>query len=113
MALLPYLEDLGAVWITPERERLRQAHVEAALMLAEIYFQQGQPAEALRTCQHVIEHEATSESAYRLKMQIHGRLGDKASLIRTYRDCEESLQSLFGLPPSDETQNSSGNWSPE
>jgi ATP/maltotriose-dependent transcriptional regulator MalT len=99
-----YLEDLGATWITPERERLRQAHVEAALMLAEIYFQHGQPAEALRTCQHVIEHEATSESAYRLKMQIHSRLGDKASLIRTYRDCEESLQSLFGLPPSDETQ---------
>jgi hypothetical protein len=37
-------------------------------------------------------------------MQIHGRLGDKASLIRTYRDCEENLQSLFGLPPSSETQ---------
>jgi hypothetical protein len=37
-------------------------------------------------------------------MQIHRRLGDKAGLVRTYRDCEESLQGLFGLPPSEETQ---------
>ena len=100
----PYLEDLGATWIAPERERLRQAHVEASLTLAETYFQQGQPGEALQTCQLVIEREATSEAAYRLKMQIHGRLGDKAALIRTYRDCEENLQTVFGLPPSEETQ---------
>jgi ATP/maltotriose-dependent transcriptional regulator MalT/DNA-binding SARP family transcriptional activator len=100
----PYLEDLGAIWIVPERERLRQAHLQASIKLAELYFQEGQPAAALQTCHEIIEHDSGSEAAYRLKMQIHGRLGDKASLIRTYRDCEENLQSLFGLPPSAETQ---------
>jgi two-component SAPR family response regulator len=99
-----YLEDLGAIWIVPERERLRQAHMRAAITLAELYFQEGQPAAALQTCHEIIGQDATAEAAYRLKMQIHGRLGDKASLIRTYRDCEENLQSLFGLPPSPETQ---------
>jgi len=99
-----YLADLGAIWIVPERERLRQAHMQAAITLAELHFQEGQPAAALETCHEIIGQDATSEAAYRLKMQIHGRLGDKASLIRTYRDCEENLQSLFGLPPSPETQ---------
>ena len=55
-------------------------------------------------CEQVLKQEATSEAAYRLKMQIHRRLGDKAGLVRTYRDCEESLQGVFGLPPSEETQ---------
>jgi ATP/maltotriose-dependent transcriptional regulator MalT len=100
----PYLEDLGAVWIDPERERLRQSHIQACISLAELYFQEGQAGSALQVCQQIIEQDASSEAAYRLKMQIHGRLGDKASLIRTYRDCEENLQSLFGLPPSTETQ---------
>jgi two-component SAPR family response regulator len=100
----PYLQDLGAIWIAPERERLRRAHMQAAMTLAELYFQEGQAAAALQTCHEIIGQDATSEAAYRLKMQIHGRLGDKASLIRTYRDCEENLQGLFGLPPSPETQ---------
>ena len=100
----PYLEDLGAVWIVPERERLRQAHLDASITLAELYFQQGQAAAALQSCSEIIVHDPSWEAAYRLKMQIHGRLGDKASLIRTYRDCEGSLQGLFGLPPSQETQ---------
>jgi two-component SAPR family response regulator len=100
----PYLQDLGGIWIAPERERLRRAHMQAAITLAELHFQEGQATAALQTCHEIIGQDATSEAAYRLKMQIHGRLGDKASLIRTYRDCEESLQSLFGLPPSPETQ---------
>ena len=99
-----YLEDLGAVWVVPERERLHQAFVSACLGLAELHFQQGQLSKALQACEHLLEREATAEAAYRLKMQIHRRLGDKASLIRTYRDCEENLQGVFGMPPSEETQ---------
>jgi LuxR family maltose regulon positive regulatory protein len=100
----PYLEDIGALWVAPERERLRQVYLSAALTLAELYLREGQSTTALEICQRILEQEATSEAAYRLKMQIHRRLGDKASLIRTYRDCEESLREVFGMPPSDETQ---------
>jgi DNA-binding SARP family transcriptional activator len=99
-----YLEDLGAVWVVPERERLHQAFVAASLDLAELHFQQGQMVKALETCQQLLEREPASEAGYRLKMNIHRRLGDKAALIRTYRDCEENLQGIFGLPPSEETQ---------
>jgi len=84
---------------------LRQEHLEGSLTLAELHFQQGQSAEALQTCRDIIDKDATSEAAFRLMMQIHQRVGDKAALIRAYRDCEENLQSVYGLPPSAETQN--------
>jgi DNA-binding SARP family transcriptional activator len=99
-----YLEDLGATWVAPERERLQQEFVAASLSLSELYLQDGQPEEGLRVCQRILEGDATSEAAYRLKMHIYQRLGDRASLIRTYRDCEESLQDVFGLPPSKDTR---------
>jgi LuxR family maltose regulon positive regulatory protein len=100
----PYLEDLGATWVIPERERLHQAHVTAALDLAELCVQGGEAQKALQVLGRILEQDATSEAVYRLKMHIHGRLGDRASLIRTYRDCEESLQGVFGMPPSEETR---------
>jgi DNA-binding SARP family transcriptional activator len=99
-----YLEDLGATWVIPERERLQQEFIAASLGLASLYLQAGQLEQALHACQRVLERDATSEAAYRLKMQVHRRTGDKASLIRTYRDCEENLQEVFGLPPSEETR---------
>lgn len=99
-----YLEDIGALWVVPERERLHQAFLAAALTLSELYLGEGQATTALEMCQRILEREATSEAAYRLKMHIHRRMGDKASLIRTYRECEESLRQVFGMPPSDETQ---------
>jgi two-component SAPR family response regulator len=99
-----YLADFGAVWVAPERERLHQEFVSAGLRLAELYYGEGQSASALQICKRILEREPTSESAYRLKMNIHRRLGDKAALVRTYRDCEERLQGVFGLPPSEETQ---------
>jgi two-component SAPR family response regulator len=100
----PYLMDLDAVWIAPERERLQQVFVSTALTLAELHLQEGHSNTALEVCQRVLDQEATSEAAYRLKMHAHRRLGDTAALIRTYRECEENLRGVFGLPPSEETQ---------
>jgi hypothetical protein len=37
-------------------------------------------------------------------MQLHGRLGDRAALIRTYQTCEEKMREVFDQPPSEETQ---------
>jgi LuxR family maltose regulon positive regulatory protein len=99
-----YLEDFGAVWVQPERERLRQEFIAGCLQLGELYLEQGQSERALETCQRLLERDPTSEAAYRLKMTIHRRLGDTAGLMRTYQDCEESLRGVFGMPPSKETE---------
>ncbi len=100
----PYLEDLGALWVAPERERLQQAFLSAALALAELDYRDGKWTTALQVCQKVLEKDGTCEAAYRLSMQIYSRMGDKAALIRTYRRCEESMRDVFGLPPSEDTQ---------
>jgi len=36
-------------------------------------------------------------------MQIYHRMGDRASIIRTYQDCQDALQRQLGLPPSNDT----------
>jgi ATP/maltotriose-dependent transcriptional regulator MalT/DNA-binding SARP family transcriptional activator len=99
-----YLEDFDALWVVTERERLHQEFVAGALTLAELHFADGQSAKALQACDHILKREPTCEAAYRLKMNVHRRLGDKAALIRTYEVCEQSLQGVIGQPPSDETR---------
>ncbi len=99
-----YLEDIGAIWVWPERERLSQKFLAASLELAELYFKDGQRPKAIQICQHTLEYDATSEAVYRLIMQIYYRMGDRASIIHTYQTCEEVMQKVFDLPSSDETQ---------
>ncbi len=99
-----YLEDIDALWVTPERERLRHASLAAQLTLAELYLKEGQYADGLQVCQRILSLDPTEETAYRLKMQMHGRLGDRAALIRTYQTCEEKMRDTFGQAPSQETQ---------
>ncbi len=99
-----YLEDINAIWAWPERERLSQKFLTASLELAELYFKDGQRPKALQICQRALEYDATFEAIYRLIMQIYYRMGDRASIIHTYRTCEETMQKVFDLPPSDETQ---------
>ena len=49
-----------------------------------------------------MDYDLTFEAAYSLSMQIYHRLGDRASIIRTYQAVEEAMQSKLGLPPSKE-----------
>jgi LuxR family maltose regulon positive regulatory protein len=98
-----YLEDIDATWVWPERERLSQLFLSAALSLAELYVKSAQMPRALELCQRALEYDATFEAAYRLKMQIYHRLGDRASIVYTFRACEEALKKAFDMPPSEET----------
>jgi LuxR family maltose regulon positive regulatory protein len=99
-----YLEDFDAIWVLPERERLKQAYLEAALALGELYLKDGQNPKALRTCDKALEYDVTAEAVYCLKMQVFHRLGDRGSVIDTYRTCEQVMQDTYRLPPSKETQ---------
>ncbi len=98
-----YLEGIGATWVWPERERLSQLFLSASLTLAELYMKEAQMPRALGTCQRALEYDVTFEAAYRLVMQIYYRLGDRASIIHTFRACEEAMRKAFDMSPSDET----------
>ena len=99
-----YLEDMDATWIWPERERLKQTYLWTSLALADLYLKEGQTREALQICEDALKYDSTFEAAYRLKMQVYRRLGDRGSVIHTYKTCEQVMQDLYNLPPSEETQ---------
>jgi LuxR family maltose regulon positive regulatory protein len=99
-----YLEDIDATWVWPERERLNQAYLWASLVLAELYLKEGQTRDALKTCEDALAYDSTFEATYRLKMQVYRRLGDRGSVIHTYKACEQVMRNIYNLPPSEETQ---------
>jgi ATP/maltotriose-dependent transcriptional regulator MalT/two-component SAPR family response regulator len=99
----PYLDDIYFDWVIADRERLDQLYLAALLSLAELYQKQAQLNEALAMCQRAIEYKPVHESAYRLSMQIHHRMGDRAAVIRTYEACKAALRKHLSLPPSPET----------
>jgi two-component SAPR family response regulator len=100
----PFLEDIYADWVFLEREHLSQNYLSALLILAELFQKQAQPERALATCQRALDYDFTFEAAYSLSMQIYHRMGDRASVMRTYQVCEETMQNRLGLPPSRETE---------
>lgn len=100
----PFLEDFGSNWVLMLREHLRQDFLASALLLAELYYKEGQLPAAIETCQRALAQDGTYEPACRLLMQICRRMGDMASLIRAYQTCEHNLRQLFNLQPSEETQ---------
>ena len=100
----PFLEDIYADWVFLEREHLSQTYLSALLILAELFQKQAQPERALATCQRALDYDLTFESAYSLSMQVYHRMGDRASVIRIYQSCEETLHRQLGLPPSRETE---------
>ena len=100
----PFLEDIYADWVMIEREHLSQAYLSALLTLAELFQKQAQPELALATCQRALDYDPTFESVYSLSMQIYHRMGDRASIIRTYQACEETMRRQLGLSPARETE---------
>jgi two-component SAPR family response regulator len=100
----PFLDDIYADWVLLEREHLSQTYLSALVILAELFQKQAQPERALAACQRAIDYDLTFESAYSVSMQVYHRMGDRASIIRTYQVCEETMQRQLGLPPSRETE---------
>ena len=99
----PYLDDVDAPWLTAERERLRQAFLDALHSMAEMYRQKGQFDEALHACQQMIGFDRFDETAYQLAIQISAARGDRADVARKYEACRQALEEI-GLEPSEETE---------
>ena len=100
----PFLDDIYAGWAMLERDRLSQVYLTALLTLSELLLKQAQPEEALAACQRALEYDIAFEAAYALSMLIYDRMGDRASIIRTYQACVDALNRQLGLPPSNDTE---------
>jgi DNA-binding SARP family transcriptional activator len=90
-------------WTSAERERLQTLALGALTALAGLLVE-AEPLEALRHTQRVLALDPLWENAYRLQMQAHRRLGNRALALRAYQQCADVLAREFGLAPLPETQ---------
>ena len=100
----PYLNDIYLDGVLADRERLDQQYLAALLALAGLYQKQAKLNEALSICQRAVEYQPFYEAAYRLTMQIHHRMNNRAAIIQTYEACKAALRKHLNMPPSPETE---------
>jgi LuxR family maltose regulon positive regulatory protein len=101
----PYLADIGATWAILDRERIQQIFLEAALHLTELLLKRNDVNGTLKVCQRALELDPASEPFHQMAMRAHAARGDRASIARQYQACRQASESLFNLPPAEETEN--------
>ncbi len=100
----PYLSDVTADWVMPERARLGQAHGAALEELARRYLNVNQLERCISVCQVGLNHDPCNEVLYQLSMRVYAALGDRAAIARIYQACKAALGAGLGLLPSLETE---------
>ena len=98
------LEDLDAIWIWPERERLNQEYLQALFELAKLYEKDNRHQTALEMYHRAIQHYPTSEEAYILAMNLYMQMNDRVNAIRLYENYAKTMEKELNLPPSPEME---------
>ena len=91
-------------WASEARERLQARCLRAADTLAHGRARQQQWQETIRVAQFILARDDCWESAYRLLMEAHYRLGQRVQALRSYQRCAERLRSELGVAPAPATR---------
>ncbi len=91
-------------WLAPERERLRQAYLDALVQLAARLEESHDYRPALGYAQRLVRADPLHEAVYRQLMDLHLALGDRASALRVYHTCATILRHELGVDPSPVTR---------
>jgi DNA-binding SARP family transcriptional activator/predicted ATPase len=91
-------------WIVPERDRLRQCHVQAIEQLLRLFEGQGDIVTAIRYGQRLLGLDPLSEDCYRRLMRLFALNNDRASALRVYHTCVTTLQREMGVEPDAATR---------
>jgi two-component SAPR family response regulator len=100
----PYLNEVDALWVISERERLRQIYDEALEELAQLYLNGNQLNHCLAICQLALNQNRYNELIYQFEMRAYAALGDRAAIARCYQACKTVLKEGLGILPSRETE---------
>ncbi|HLJ82166.1 MAG TPA: BTAD domain-containing putative transcriptional regulator [Ktedonobacterales bacterium] len=98
--LLPSCYD---EWIAPERDRLRQRHLQALDRLIQLLEAQRDYPAAIDYARRMLRHDPLSEDAYCCLMRLLALKGDRAGALRVYHTCAATLQRELGIAPSSAT----------
>ena len=91
-------------WILPERDRLRQRHLQVLEHLLRLFEEQGDPVTAIRYAQRLIALDPLSEDLYRRLMRLFALNNDRASALHVYHTCVTTLQRELGVNPDPATR---------
>jgi DNA-binding SARP family transcriptional activator/predicted ATPase len=91
-------------WIVPERDRLRQRHLQALEQLLHFFEVQGDTVTAIRSAQRLLGFDPLSEDLYRRLMRLFALNNDRASALRVYHTCVTTLQREMGVDPGPATR---------
>lgn len=100
----PYLNDVYTDWAMSERMRLEQIYLNSLIELAKLYQADGQPENAIRIYEKIVEVEPSHETACQIAMQAYHRLKNRLAITRVYQACKEALKKDLGLELSHETE---------
>jgi two-component SAPR family response regulator len=98
-----YLPEIEGEWAWWERERLRKAHMDATIRLAELHLETGRPTSALEFCRRALSEDPCLEEAHRLAMRSHAAIGNRAAVVRQFKRCQQALLEEVNVPPSSQT----------
>ncbi len=91
-------------WLLPERDRLRQLHLQALEHLLRLFEGRGDTSAAIRYAQRLISLDPLSEDLYRRLMRLFALNNDRASALRVYHTCVSTLQREMGVDPDTATR---------
>src|SRR5213082_3156347 len=91
-------------WVLPERERLRQRHLQALEQLLRLFEVQGDTVTAIRYAQRLLGLDPLSEDLYRRLMRLFALNNDRASALHVYHTCVTTLQREMGVDPDAATR---------
>jgi DNA-binding SARP family transcriptional activator/predicted ATPase len=91
-------------WIVPERERLHQKCLRAFEELIHLLEAQRDYDTAISYAQRLTQHDRLHEDGYRLLMRLQALNGDRASALRTYHACADTLQRELDVEPEATTR---------
>ncbi len=91
-------------WILPERERLRQRHLQVLEQLLRLFEGQGDTVTAIWYAQRLIGLDPLSEDRYRRLMRLFALNNDRASALHVYHTCVTTLQRELGVDPDPATR---------
>jgi two-component SAPR family response regulator len=100
----PYLNEVDALWVFDERERLGQIYESALEELAQLYLNANQLDRCLVICQMALIQNRYNELIYQIQMRAYAALGDRASIARCYQAGKAALMEGLGISPSQETE---------
>ncbi|RMD78098.1 MAG: transcriptional regulator, partial [Chloroflexi bacterium] len=96
-------DTLYESWAIAERERLRNTFLRSADRLAQVLAEQGRDDDLIALSERILASDPCWERAYRFLMLAYARRGNRATALRMFQRCRETLTRELDVEPAPET----------